>query len=82
LAWSAQGEERQEVAETRWLGFTTNSLVTSSLPWWDTFAQVSWGKARWHLRIAAAVSSSVSSLKGGCPESRRKRIAPAAHMSE
>lgn len=46
LALAAQGEERQEVAETRWLGLTTNNLVTSSLPWWDTLAQVSWGKGR------------------------------------
>jgi len=82
LALATHGEERHKVAETRWLGFTTNSLVTSSLPWWETFAQVSWGNARWQRRIAAAVSSSVSSLKGGCPESRRKIIAPAAHMSE
>jgi hypothetical protein len=82
LALAAQGEERQEVAETRWLGFTTNNLVTSSLPWWDTLAQVSAGNGRWQRSIAADVSSSVSSMKGGCPESRRKIIAPAAHMSE
>jgi len=79
---AAQGEERQEVAETRWLGFTTSNLVTSSLPWWDTLDQVSLGKRRWQQRIAAAVSSSVSSLKGGWPERRRKRMQPNAHMSE
>jgi len=82
LARAAQGEVRQEVADTRWLGFTTNNLVTRSLPWVDTLAQVSVGKTRWQRRIEAEVSSSVSSLKGGCPERRRKRRAPAAHMSE